>query len=146
MKILLVIDLQRQFKAKGYDECLEYIEAHRNKYDLVIASLFVNNRRNNSNYIKKLKYSGCTDADIYDLEFKADQIYVKNGYSFPSRVFKKSDKIDIIGCETDACVLATCFTLWDEGIDFNVIWDHIYTSADIEINELKKLYKRNFGI
>ena len=73
-------------------------------------------------------------------------IIVKNGYGLQSGIFGKKDKIDIIGCETDACVLATCFSLWDDGIDFNVLWNYVYTNSDIKIKEIRKIYKRNFGI
>lgn len=146
MKALLVIDLQKQFKGEGYDKCLEYIREHREDYDMVIATLFENNRRVNGNFVKKLKWRGCRDVSFGNLEFKADQIYPKYGYGLHRDVFSKTDKVDVIGCETDACVLATCFNLWDDGVDFNVLWDYVYTSADIDEDELRKIYRRNFGI
>jgi len=145
-KTLLVVDLQKQFKGDKYDKCLEYIEKHREEYDRIIATLFVNDASINRNFIKKLKFKDCRDAVVDDIEFATDMIIVKNGYGLQPGIFGKKDKIDIIGCETDACVLATCFSLWDDGIDFNVLWNYVYTNSDIKIKEIRKIYKRNFGI
>lgn len=145
-KILLCIDLQKQFRADGYDECLAFIEEQQSSYDKIVATLFVNDKKVNANYIKKLGWKDCQDAKPNDLDFKADQIVIKNGYGFPSGFFSKDDHIDIIGCETDACILATCFSLWDDGIDFSVLWDYVYTSAKIKDKELRKVFERNFGL
>lgn len=146
MKILLAVDLQKQFKGGQYDSCLEYIESHRVEYDKVIATLFVNDKYINPNYIKKLGWKDCQNATVEDIEFKTDQIIVKHGYGLPSDIFGKKDRVDIIGCETDACILAICFSLWDDGISFNVLWDYVYTGADIDNAELRKIYKRQFGL
>lgn len=142
MKILLVVDLQKQFNYGGYRKCLEYIREHGGDYDKIIATVFQQDRKINGNY-KRLKYDGCMDASERDIEFRADMVVIKHGYGLPRNFFSKKDTVDVMGCETDACVLATCFNLWDDGIDFAVLWDYVYTSADIA--GLKALYERNFG-
>ena len=145
-KILLVVDLQKQFKNENYDKCLKYIEEHREDYDKVIATMFVNDPQINRNYIKKIKYKECREATPEELEFRPDFTIVKYGYGLPPGIFGKKDHIVVIGCEIDACLLAVCFSLWDDGIDFEILWDYTYTNSDIKVKELRKLYKRNFGL
>lgn len=145
MNYLLVIDVQKQFNTGGYEKCLEFIEKHRDEYDKVVATVFKQDRSVNGNYAK-LKYDGCMDASENDIEFQTDMTVIKHGYGLPGNFFSSKDRVDVIGCETDACVLATCFNLWDAGIDFQVLWDYVYTSADIAEIELWKIYKRNFGV
>jgi len=145
MKVLLVVDLQKQFRDRSgkYEQCLEYIRTHREEYDKVVATLFRQDRSLNGNYAK-LRWSGCMDADISDLEFKADQVVIKYGYGLPQGFFG-NDKVTVIGCDADACVLATCFSLWDDGIDFRFMKRYIYTTGNIPMDAVWKIYDRNFG-
>ena len=138
MKILLVVDLQKQFRDRSgkYEKCLQYIESHRDKYDKVIAILFQQDRSVNGNYAK-LKYTGCMDADISDIEFSTDQIIVRHGYGLPLGVFGR-DEITVMGCGADTGVLAVCFSLWDDGIDFRVLKDYIY-AANVPMDVLMKI-------
>lgn len=145
-RILLVVDLQRQLKGKGYEECLSYIQEHRHEYDKVVATIFINRKNLNANFKKKLGYTGCTDASHEDIEFKADQIYMKYTYALPWGIFSKSDQVAVIGCETDGSILGTCFSLWDDGIDFKVLWSYVHTASKVKEKELRKLFKSRFGI
>ena len=50
-----------------------------------------------------------------------------------------------MGCESDACVLATLFDLWDNNIDFKVLSEYIYTNnSKISRDTVLNLLKRNF--
>ena len=64
-RILLVIDLQRQFKDDNgqYEMCLKYISEHKDKYDRIVGTIFRNT--DNSMYEKKLDYSDCKKAYFY---------------------------------------------------------------------------------
>lgn len=54
--------------------------------------------------------------------------------------------IYVMGCDSDACVLATAFSFWDKGYSFRILSDLVYTTADGFDNEtIVKLMKRNFG-
>lgn len=141
--ILLVVDVQKQFDTEGYDECIDFIEEHRAEYDKIIATVFVNRPRENGNFKRKLGYKECQDATSYDIEFMADQVFLKSGYAIPWGVFGKGDHVDVVGTEADACVLATCFSLWDDGIDFDILWDGVF-GGDVDI--AKKIAKKNFGV
>lgn len=141
--ILLIVDVQKQFETRGYDECIRYIEKHRDDYDKIIATVFVNRPVENPNFKKKLGYKKCKDATSYDIEFCADQIFMKSGYAIPWGVFGKNDHVDVIGTEADACVLGTCFSLWDDGVDFDILWDYVFGG---DVDAVKKIAKKNFGV
>lgn len=146
-KILLVIDIQKQFKDKNgnYEKVVDFIQSNYNKYDKVIATYFKN--KNDSFYENKLEWNGCKSASEKDIEFNIPNftVYEKISYGFilPSLF---DVEIDIIGCDSDACVLATCFYLWDKEIEFKVLTDYIYTNSKTFSNEVViELMKRNFG-
>lgn len=50
--------------------------------------------------------------------------------------------VDIIGVETDACVLATMFNLWDAGFEFNLLASE--TKDIAHENAANLIMKRNF--
>lgn len=131
MNILLVIDLQKEFYVKGeYERLIQYIKDHREKYDKVIATVFKNYPYKYNNFHRKLQYNGCQDAGKTSIEFPADVVYVKDTYAAPVDLLcKHGDHITVIGCDTDACVLATLFRLFDAGYDFEVLEDYCYSSG-----------------
>lgn len=144
--ILLVIDVQPAFKVEPYySKIIEYINNNRNKYDKIIATRFIN--YHNSLYVTKLDYSDCMKRE--KLAFKPDILIGKSSYGLNVRNCLKlfnNEHIDIIGCDTDACVLATCFQLWDYNINFKILKDYIYSSGGEDIS--KSAYDiiiRNFG-
>ena len=169
-KILLVIDLQKQFRDnnRNYERCIDYIKAHRNDYITVIGTYFINN--DDSMYEKHLDWNGCMDVTASDLEYPYDAAYCKYSYSAnageqayntmeyvlrnrdiikPGTFAHPGDEeypIYVIGCDSDACVLATAFSFWDKGYNFRILSDLVYTTADGFDNEtVIKLMRRNFG-
>ena len=74
---------------------------------------------------------------------------IKSGYALPlqkSGLRQETDEIDIIGCDSDACVLATCFALFDGGYQFKILTPYIYsTGGDVMHNEAYDIMVRNFG-
>lgn len=157
MKILLIIDLQKEFadksnNSKNYKKCINFINNNKNNYDKIFATIFENNKNNNSNYINKLNWHECKNINKEkSLEFNIDNINIikKNeygDYEFFKNIFNKEDDINIIGCDSDACVLATCFNLWDLGFNFYILKDYIYTTSETFNNDIiLKIINRNFG-
>lgn len=158
-KILLVIDLQKEFKDQNgmYEKIVDYCKKHRDDYDIILPTLFCNNYDINANFKDKLNWTGCENVTSYSLAIypknnvNLDMICYEDKYGYASKqIFKVADKnkdvIDIVGCDSDACVLATAFRLWDEGYNFRILTDYIYTTTKEYSNEnIIKLMKRNFG-
>lgn len=137
-KLLLIIDLQKEFENPIYHKCLDYIK--NSNYDLVIGTYFKNSKT--SNFYKMLDWLECMGTSKDSVEYNYDILYAKNTYAFYLSDTYKDWDIDIIGQDTDACILATCFDLFDRGFKFNVLSDYIYTPISLPI---KELYKRQFG-
>ena len=150
--------MQKQFvddNKEKYNKCLKFIEENEKKYDDITATIFRQDERN-TNYIEHLNWDGCKNATGKDLEFETRNkgVVMKNNYgTFDADFLKfyfhveKEDNIDIIGCDSDACVLALCFSLWDNGYtNFHILTDYIYTtSKDFDNDAVIKIMKRNFG-
>lgn len=173
MKILLVIDLQKQFADNNgnYEKCIDYITGHRNEYDTVVGTYFQNTP--DSMYAKHLNQYGCMVISGNDIEYPCDYLYGKTGYSAnaagndnnviysairtimnkkgPHSIDQEypgdeDHPVYIMGCDSDACVLATLFDLWDKGVNFRVLSDYVYTTANgIDNDTVIKIMKRNFG-
>ena len=167
--ILLVIDLQKQFKDDNgkYEQCIEFIKSHTDCY--ILGTVFCND--DGSMYEKHLNWSECknvqydiTDKTSEDIEYPYDKLILKNGYSLEScknivpmimnindiakekQHGKRKIKFHIIGCDADACIMATAFSLWDRQEEFDILTDYIYTTANnIKITDIIKIMQRNFG-
>lgn len=144
MKVLLVIDLQKEFYIEDkYEKVLNYINTHRCDYDKVVATVFKNKK--DSNFVKRLGYKDCMYANDSSIEFKADDIIVKNTYTVPvEQVGSIDDIITIIGCDTDGCVLASLFVLFDNEYNFQVLNEYCYSSGGEQYDNItKQIIKRN---
>ena len=156
--ILIVIDLQKQFadRTGEYERCLEFIEENKNKYDKIIGTVFSQNSENkyNPNYSKHFQWDDCLNCSENDLEYVTENVKVikKTGYGsielidFLTKNYSKTDNIEIIGCDLDACVAAICFQLWDEGFEnFKVLTNFCYSTSKFPKQDLVKVLRRNFG-
>ena len=146
MNILLVIDLQPSFKVEPYySKILGYISENKLKYDKIIGTRFINTK--DSLYTDRLGYTDCMKRE--ELDYKPDILIGKRGYALNVRNNLKllqNNQVDIIGCDADACILATCFQLWDYNIDFRILKNYIYSSGGESMT--KNAYEimiRNFG-
>ena len=135
-KLLLVIDLQKEFENQIYDKCIEYI--NNSKYDLVVGTYFKN--MEDSNFCRVLGWKECLDSSKDSLEYAPDQAHCKSAYAFHLDDRYKEYEVHVMGQDTDACVLATCFDLWDRGFTFKVLKEYTYSPLDVE-----QIYERNFG-
>lgn len=147
MKILLVIDLQKEFSdSENYLKVLQYIKDNRENYDKVIGTIFVNDE--NSQFVKDLCFEKCMDANENSIEYNADIIIKKSTYGveLDGYINRENDVVYIVGCESDACIMATAFSLFDKGYDFIIKSEYIYTTAKTFSNgQIVEILKRNFG-
>jgi len=154
MKVLLVVDLQRQLKDEfwKYEKCIDYIKSHRDEY-FIIATLYRNS--DDSMFVKHLDWFDCKDSKETDLEFPYDYCLVKTKYSvwneqkFIDFVKNKFGSLDVeyflMGCETDCGIMATAFNFWDDNKNFKILSDYVYTNnSEISNDEILNLLERNF--
>ena len=155
MNIFLVIDLQKQFKDDNgmYDKCLDFLNKTSDKY--VIGTVFRNEK--GSQFERHVNWSACMDTSLADLEYEYNNAFVKKSKYIDYEELKTcigcaiemtEEKVNIylIGCDSDACVMATAFALWDMDLDFKIVTDLIYTTAeDIDNKVVLQMMRRNFG-
>ena len=143
---LLVIDLQPAFKIEPYySKILDYIAQNKNKYSEIVATRYFN--KPGTAIHDKLGYEGAMKKE--NLKFEYDYLIDKSEYSVDYGILKEKFEgcdVDIVGCDTDACILATCYTMFKHKIDFKILSEYCYSSGGktYHINSLE-IIKRNFG-
>lgn len=132
-KILLVIDLQREFgRGERYEEILQFVKSTKD-YTKIIGTVFMNVP--NSPFVKYLGYEDCMDS-LQPLDYEPDEILFKSGYGISDySKLNKNCRYDIVGYNTDACILKIALDLFDRGYDFRVLGNYCYTSEGEEIHE-----------
>ena len=122
----------------------KYINDHIAEYDEIIGTVFENNE--DSNFVKLLNWRGCMGycSNI----ISCDRIIHKSSYGLSDNViqdFKSYSRVDIFGVDTDACVLAIAFLLFDAGINFRIISDCCFSSGGEKMHNIGiEIMKRNF--
>ena len=154
-KALLVVDVQKFFMHDAPDDLPRRIaeEFASGGYDVAAFTVFKNNP--NSNFVKSLNWSKCSsDEDIKlpnELQALAspEKIFVRATFSG----FNETDledylkvnhvsELTICGVDTDACVLATCFSAFDRGYKISVNFDLTWSGGQLE-TEAAKIIKRS---
>lgn len=147
LRVLLVVDLQTSFKLEPYySKLLGYIKEHRNEYDVVAATIFHNTE--DSQFVRLCNYQGAMFLD--SLDFKSDMVIEKSTCGIGERWCKYFDKllaeVTVIGCDTDACVLSTCYDLFNNNNRFRVLTDYCYSTGGKDYHDAGvAIMKRNFG-
>lgn len=120
---LLIVDMQYGFNPD--QKIVSNINLIAKQYSTVVPTKFFN--QYNSLYRKVFDWDKCStvmDTKLL-LDFKPKLIINKNGYSFDSVGIKKFLKISIsknitewhlCGFQTDACILACAYSIWDIGL------------------------------
>lgn len=145
-KALLIIDLQ-----KGFDPTDEMVSGFLEKakqYEVIVATKFVNG---NSLYQTVLDYPevNTEEGELAPLP-EGTKIFEKTGYGLPTELLQylkenSVTNVDIGGLETDACVLAAMYDLWDAEIQPTLLKD-LATTPDSELQKAAHLIaKRNFS-
>lgn len=131
MRVLLVVDLQREFiDSEGqYERIVNWVKTVKG-YDKVIATKCLNSK--DSPFIKYENWYDCIDS-VNELEFKADEVIEKYGYGLINYdKLSKNDTYDIVGFNTDACVLKVALDLFDRNYNFSVLTEYCYSSNGLE--------------
>ena len=139
-KVLLLIDYQKGFKSACSKATVLAIEklAKRGGWDDIIQNL------------------GYTENSAYDrghalvTKFKDAKIFTRyDKYScFEDglvRLLHGNTMTYIAGWESDACVLGTCFDLFDKGVPFRIVTDCIASERQNAHEAALVIMNRNFG-
>lgn len=148
---LLIIDVQDKSNP-NYQKCIDFAKEHQLHYGAIYATIFSTTEKPNM-FHKKLCYHKCDNVDITLIEsdYNGLDIHFITKDTYTANILKylnpdKTKRIDIIGCDSDACIMATAFYLWDNNIDFNILSEYVYTDNKEVSNEtIIKLLKRQFG-
>ena len=156
---LLVIDLQTAFTKSVSDAFIQNITGFIGGWpeELTYWLKFLNHP--DSLYEKHIDYQDCTlSADsaliVPPPSHAAEKRKIVNhfGYAPPQDFIAqlKSDghnSVNICGLDTDACVMAACFSLWDAGIQPIVHTEYCQSSGGTEMHRaaLSMMY-RQFGM
>ena len=127
MKILLAVDLQKEFMDKDgqYERILAFARSHTG-YDRVYATVCKNSP--DSPFVKYDNWHSCLDG-VMPLEFNADRVFEKYAYGLPDySLLDKDNEYHIIGFNTDACVLKVALDMFDRGYDIKVLTEYCYSS------------------
>lgn len=149
-KILLVIDLQDDFKVSPYYEKInKFIKEHKKDYKKVLYVYFYN-QNSNKNFKRYLKWDNKGVSNTFLLShFNTAKYLYKSGYGLDYMHLNHLDKeytYDLVGCDIDACVMAIAFNLWDSNYHFRILTDYCYSSGGDEYKKSSVLImKRNFG-
>ena len=118
MKILLAVDVQKEFRDQDgqYDRIVSYIKNAAGKYDRIYATVCAN--KPDTPFVKNNVWLDCLDG-VEPLAFSPDKVFVKYGYGFLDYSWlDPEDQYDIIGFNTDCCVLKVALDLFDrEGFE-----------------------------
>lgn len=157
-KALLVVDVQDGFLNDNTYHILDYIrdKVQNSTYDYVIATQFVNHH--DSPYVPFLNWdkmmSGDVDTDIDEIVAShADIIINRQTYSSCDSELldvlsdHHIDSVDIVGIDSDACVLSTALFLFDHHVDIRVDSHGCASGAGEEMHHAAMMIlKRNIGV
>jgi nicotinamidase-related amidase len=149
-KILVVVDLQKEFVKdshgkKVYKEAVNYVYRNQENYSSIIALMYINDKRVNENMERLLDWKEC--QTVQSLEFPFTYLQYHSGYSIKEYPWiNKDDVVDIIGFDTDACVLNACFDIFNIGCDMNILTEYIWSSGGWKMHDCGiAIMKRQFG-
>lgn len=131
MAILLVVDLQREFVKddeglKVYNRCIKYINTCRYEYTDIYAAVYKNDSLQNMFMLTRWEDM----QKIQKLDFKPTAMFKHAGYSAVNKMkLNPNTHIDVIGFDTDACVLSHCFDLFNRDVPFKVLVDGVWSSG-----------------
>jgi hypothetical protein len=147
MEYLFAVDVQKEFVKdeegiRIYNKCISFIKREGFHYT-IIAPVYQN--KTNSNIERLLDWHEM--KQIMPGEFVPDFTIIHSGYSIDKYVpFTMNDKVHVFGFDTDACVLSTCFDLFNFGVDFDILSDLCWSSGGKKMHEAGlMIMERQFG-
>lgn len=160
-KALFVIDVQGFFENKETKSIARkinnYIKKNKNNYSFIVFTIFKNDSK--SPLQKIFKWKGCDKGKdvkiISELSNLVDssKIIFRNTYSLfkvpqIQRKLKKYKikQIDICGFDTDSCVLATTYDLFDSGYRPVILKNLCFSTSKNKLHKpTLKIIERNCG-
>lgn len=148
---LIVVDLQHAFSPPA--EIVQGIAEILPKYDIVIATQYLNKKW--SLFETKLGYTDCqigSRASEIVIPLRPRAVFDRFSYGLRQEHIAQLKKYpvlswDIVGCDTEACVLSTCYNLWDNEIQFRVLMDLCHSSGGKKYHEAAlTIMGRSFGL
>lgn len=155
MKNIIIVDMQKGFINDNNRHIIEKINSYlkNNTFDNIIYTKYVNYE--GSPFVKILDWHAMKVPE--EQEFCVDfingaTIIPKVGYGVKQEDILKLkklniDEIEVCGTDTDACVLAVAFQLFDNGIKPIILKDLCASSSsNIEMHNMAiKVMERQFG-
>lgn len=136
MEPLIIVDVQKAFPVPPL--LVERIRRYARRFDRRIFTRFEN--PSGSLYRRLLQQRCCapgtTDTALLIEPAKGDLVITKRGYGLPPRDLRRikalgAKRVTVCGIDTDACVLAVMFSLFDAGIDCRVRPDLCWSSSGL---------------
>ena len=155
MKNILIVDMQNGFINDNNRQIIEKINKYleNNKFDNVIYTRYRN--YNDSPFVKILDWRAMTTLEEQEfcVNFLKDAMVIqKVGYGVRQEDILNLkeldiDEIEVCGTDTDACVLAIAFLLFDNNIKPIILKDLCASSSsNIEMHNMAiKVMERQFG-
>lgn len=147
-RVLLIIDVQEPFLSEKTRDAVDFIQEllRRERFRRVIQTCWRNYP--GSRYETQLGYRLGMETRPW-LRCPDAKILTRSTYSAVSEellsLIRKEDEIYVTGLETDACVLATLFDLWDHGFSFRVCRKGVATNREELAGPALALIRRQFG-
>ena len=142
---LLIVDLQAGFNPTK--KLIQGILKKAREYPIVVATRFA---KGNSLYKKVLGHSDFKKKDFALAGLpKRAKVFKKTGYGLPRALLKYLKKhsitrVDVCGLQTDACVLAAMYDLWDSEIQPKLLRNLSATVSSKMKNAALVIVRRNF--
>lgn len=153
--ILLIVDLQRGFITPETERVVGVIEKAINTldYDICVYSKFFNNEKTSfSRILKWERFQSVEEQEMVLPVVSGDVVVSKDTSSAVTKELKQiieEEKIErayLCGIDTDSCVLATAFELFDNGVEPVIIIDGCASTGGDEFHHAAEMImKRSFG-
>lgn len=137
MAYLLVVGVQKEFVRDDtckvvYKRCVDYINACGANYTSVIAAVYKNTSSRNMHSLVHWDEM----KTLKKLDFRPNKMYLHSGYSVGDRLkFEDNSMVDVIGFDTDACVLSTCFDVFNMDVNFRILASGCWSSGGEAMHE-----------
>lgn len=147
-RILLLIDVQEPFLTGNTRGVVDFLQKllREEKFDRVIQSCWRNYP--DSRYETELGYREGREAQPL-LRCPGEKVQIRSTYSAVNEellgLLRSGDALYVAGLETDACVLATLFSLWDRGFRFRVYREGVGTKREGLHEPALAMIRRQFG-
>ena len=153
--MLLIIDMQKGFINEHTRHLPLLIENLQKKYENIVITKFYNKEK--SSFRGILNWNGCSfgteETELAFIPHSKAKIIHKPAYTCLTKKVKKFlktkkiESVDIVGIDTDACVLKTAFDLFEYGITPYILENFCASSGGQQFhNHALEILRRNIGI